>query len=83
MLGRIRKTFTFMDKEMFPPLYKTLVHPQMEHTFQAWSPYLHKDILKLEKVQRRATKLILGLNTIPYENHLTKLSLTTLEERRK
>ena len=82
MLGRIRKTFTCMDKEMFLPLYKTLVRPRMEHAIQAWSPYLQKDINKLEKVQRRATKLIPELADKPYEVCLAELNMTTLEDRR-
>ena len=65
MLGRIEKTFTCMDKEMFLPIYKTLVRPRMEHAIQAWSPHLQKDIIKLEKVQRRATKLIPSLADRP------------------
>ena len=31
MLGRIKRTFTCMDK-MFLPLYKMLLHPHMEHS---------------------------------------------------
>ena len=49
-----------------------------------WSPYLKKDILirKLEKVQRRATKLILSLTNHPYGDRLKFLGLTTQEQRR-
>ena len=65
MLGRIKRTFTCMDKEMFLPLYKTLVRPPMENAIQAWSPYLQKDIAKLEKVQRGSTKLVPSLTNLP------------------
>ena len=82
MLGRVRRTFTYMDKGMFLPIYKTLVRPHMEYAIQAWSPYLQKDISKLEKVQRRATKLVPGLADLPYPDRLAQLQLTTLEERR-
>ena len=82
MLGRIKRTFTCMDKEMFLPIYKTLVRPRMEHAIQAWCPYLQKDISKLEKIQRRATKLVPALANLTYEERLISLDLTTLEERR-
>ena len=45
-------------------------------------PFLRKDILKLEKVQRRATKFAPGLRNIDYLERLKILNLTTLEERR-
>ena len=48
------------------------------------SPYKRRDIDCLEKVQRRSTKLVKGLkNCSSYEVRLTKLGLTTLEERRR
>jgi len=82
MLARVKRTFTCMDQEMFLPIYKTLVRPHMEYAIQAWCPYLQKDINKLEKVQRRATKLVPALADLAYEERLAKLKLTTLKERR-
>ena len=82
MLGRLRATFTCLNEITLPLLYKALVRPRMEFAIQAWSPYLKKDIEKLEKVQRRATKLIPTLAHLPYHDRLKHLGLTTLEERR-
>ena len=50
---------------------------------QAWRPWLQQDVSLLEKVQRRMTRLIPGLNQQPNEVRLRKLGLTTLETRRR
>ena len=55
--------------------------PHLEYYIQAWSPYLRKDIDMLEKIQRRATKLIPELRDLRYEERLKECGLTTLETR--
>ncbi|XP_076034503.1 uncharacterized protein LOC143021104 [Oratosquilla oratoria] len=54
----------------------------MEYAVQAWSPQGRGDIERLEKIQRRATKLVPELSDLSYEVRLERLGLTTLEERR-
>src|SRR6218665_1168216 len=59
-LGMIRRTIVTRDKDTILRLYKTLLRSQLEYCIQVWSPYLKQDMEKLEKVQRRATKMIQG-----------------------
>ncbi len=51
---------------LFHNLYETFIRPHLEHSFQAWRPFLRKDITLLEDVQRRSTKLVKGLQDIEY-----------------
>ena len=83
MLGVINRHFVNLDPEGFLILYKTYVRPHMEFAVQAWAPYLIKDIHCLERVQRRATKLVTAIRDKPYEERLKVLGLTTMEERRR
>ena len=82
VLGMIKRSFEMIDEKGFIILYNTYVRPHLEYCVQAWSPYLMKDIECLEKVQRRATKMICGFNKLTYEERLKRLKLYTLEERR-
>ena len=70
VLGMIRRNITYKDKSLIVPLYKAIVRPHLEYCIQAWSPYLRKYIYMLEKIQRRATKLIPGLRDLRYEERL-------------
>ena len=54
----------------------------LEYCIQAWNPHLRKDVDMLEKIQRRATKLIPELRDLTYEERLKECGLTTLETRR-
>ena len=82
MLGLIRRTITYKEKQLIVPLYKAIVRPHLEYCIQAWRPYRKKDIDKLERIQRRATKMIPELRDFSYESCLLECDLTTLETRR-
>ena len=82
MVGRINRTFSYMDADMFKALYPSMIRSHMEYAAQAWSPHLRKDINLLEQVQRRATRLVQGLQNETYEQRKTILGLTSLEDRR-
>ena len=58
ILGLIRRNIAYRDKRIIIPLYKSLVRPHLEYCIQVWRPHMRKDIDKLERVQRRATRLI-------------------------
>ena len=81
-LGMIRRTINCKSKSIITRLYKALVRPQLEYCVQAWRPYLKKDIEKIEKVQRRATKMISDCSKLSYEERLKITGLSTLEARR-
>jgi hypothetical protein len=82
IMGTIRRNFSELNKTTFNLLYKSLVRPHMEYAQEVWSPRWKKDQDKLEKVQRRATKLVMGLRQLPYEQRLRELNLPTLKHRR-
>ena len=66
--GLIRRTIMYKEKQLIVPLYKAIVRPHLEYCIQAWRPYRKKDIDKLERIQRRATKMIPELRDLSYEN---------------
>ena len=58
VLGMIKRTFPYLDREGFILLYNTNVRAHLEYCVQVWNPYRKEDILCIEKVQRRATKMV-------------------------
>ena len=83
LLGMLLRTFESRDVNIWKHLYISMVRPHLEYAFQVWSPTLESDISKLEKIQRRATKIPTALKNMSYDDRLKTLGLTTLEERRK
>ena len=81
-LGMTRRSFSHIDRDIFLLVYKTFIRPKLEYCSNIWSPHLIKDIDLLENVQRRATKMVIGLHALPYEERLRKLDLFSLQHRR-
>ena len=76
------KANSVLTKDILLPLYLSLVCPILDYGDQSWSLYLVQDIQAVERVQRRATKLVPGLTQLPYESRCQCLGLQTLEEKR-
>jgi len=83
VLGMLRRTFTFNSKDLFIFLHKTYVRPLLEYCVQLWYPYLVEDIDTLERVRRRATKLVPEFSKLSYESRLRKLDIYSLYCRRR
>ena len=83
IVGLIRRSFTFLDKESMKLLFVSLVRPLLEFANVAWSPKHQKDIDLIEQVQRRATRLVPSLKHLSYEQRLEEMKLPSLCFRRK
>ena len=93
--GMSRRNITYTEKILIVSPYKAIVRPLLVYCIQAWrhqvlgpprattsASLLRKDIDMLDKIHRRATKLIPGLRDLSYEERLKECCLATLDTRR-
>ena len=67
-------------REVMLPLCFVLVRPHLECCVQMGSPQYRRDMDMLEHAQRRATKMIQGMEHLSYEDSLRELGLFTIEK---
>uniref|UniRef100_A0A8D2J9C5 Transmembrane channel-like protein n=1 Tax=Varanus komodoensis TaxID=61221 RepID=A0A8D2J9C5_VARKO len=75
ILGCFNRNITSKSCEVLVPLCSALVWPHLQSCAPFRAAQLKKDAGKLERVQRRATGMIQGLETKPYEERWKELGM--------
>ena len=81
-LGIIKRSFLDLNETTLPLLFKTMVRPILEFGNCVWGPLMCGDQDKVERVQRRATKMVASIRHLPYQDRLQRLKLPSLHYRR-
>ena len=82
MLALINKSFEYLSTNMLLQLYKSFVRPILEYGNTVWGPMFVLDQQSVEKIQRRATKLVREIKDLSYVDRLHILNLPSLKYRR-
>ena len=83
VLAVIRRSFAQIDEVTLPLLFKSLVRPHLEYGNLVWGPFNRADQKAVERVQRRATRLMSSIRHLEYPTRLRLLRLPSLYYRRR
>ena len=83
ILAVINKSFEYLNANVLLQLYKSFVRPILEYGNIIWGPQFILDQQSVEKIQRRATKLVSEIKDLQYVDRLNHLNLPSLRYRRR
>ena len=83
MLRNIQMAFHFPDKDMMRKIIASMILPILKYAEAIWSPHKKKHVLKLERIQRIATKMVPKLKYLINKEKLKEMQLNILEERKE
>ena len=83
VLGLIKHSFTALDDTTLPLLYMSMDRPHLEYGNIIWGPHFKEGMKAVERVQKRATRMILRIKDFPYTQRLKALNLPSLSYRRE
>ena len=82
-MSQVRRATIVHDSRTFAKIYQVFVRPLLESSAPAWNPHKKGDIEALEKVQRRALRMMSDIGHLSYEDKLKRLNIQSLESRRQ
>ena len=84
-LSFLRRNLKISSKTIKERSYKVFVRPLLDYASAVWDPYTQKNIDRLEAVQRRAARFVLGRyhNTSSVSRLIRQLGWPSLEQRRR
>ena len=69
------------DDSFMREIITSMIGPKLEFVKVIWFPHKKKYVLKLERIQKIATKLVPELNDLTYEARLKEMQLSTFKEK--
>jgi hypothetical protein len=82
MIGWIARVFCSRKPQTLIPVYQSIIRPCLEYGTAVWNPTQKGHIARIERVQKRFTKMLLGVRHLTYAQRLSVLGLERLSARR-
>ena len=82
LIGLFNRIYSLLTPAIFKILYKVFIRPRLEYASHVWSPFLIRDINKLERIQR-SYKVCKCFAELPFCEIMSRLGLICFENRRK